>query len=246
MPRQGTNNCAPPGKDWWSLNRAFQILTYLLAESLKASPANCIIHWESHLSSTTGMETLGKETTGKEETLLLSFELLISIHQKTGVSEGVSQGPGFICIVKHCYSRHDSTSGVNSRQCWVCWLSSFKRIQQRWWARWLPCSPQLITPVLLLPAKLLEQNTLLVSLEASLSFIPKSFHPKENCPGKLTNSSSSMLRGAGMRAGARGRGQAADNLSHLHLSPLMSEGKQRPSLPQLIYCERATTVLIQE
>lgn len=29
------------------------------------------------------METLGKETTEKEETLLLSFELLISIHQKT-------------------------------------------------------------------------------------------------------------------------------------------------------------------
>lgn len=29
------------------------------------------------------------------------------------MSEGVSQGPGFICIVKHCNSRHDSTSGVN-------------------------------------------------------------------------------------------------------------------------------------
>lgn len=31
----------------------------------------------------TGMEILGKETTGKEEMLLLSFQLLISFHQKT-------------------------------------------------------------------------------------------------------------------------------------------------------------------
>lgn len=36
--------------------------------------------------------------------------------------------------------------------------SSLKRIRQRWWTRWLPCPPQLITPLLPLPAELLEQN----------------------------------------------------------------------------------------
>lgn len=82
MSQQGTNYCTLSEKDCSSLNRTLQNLTYLLDESFLASP-NCITHQGSHLGSTTGMEALGKETTEKEEMLLLSFELLISYHQKS-------------------------------------------------------------------------------------------------------------------------------------------------------------------
>lgn len=180
MSQQGTNNCAPLGKEWWSLNRAFKILTYLFAESLQASPPNCIIHQESHLGSTTGTETLGKETTGKEETLLLSFELLISFHQKTLVYLEVFAKDQALCAESNTI-----TEGTTSPQelapghAGPADRSSLKRVRQEWWTRWLPLSSTAYHPSSASASRATGANThfwfhlLLDSLSPLNCFIPR-------------------------------------------------------------------------